>query len=154
MKKVGIMTWIQYQNYGTALQAGALSKIIKMMGYETFNINYYPRAINDSSHYSLRGIYDKGIGIIKRTFNGQYTSEGKSQLYKRYLSANLNITEPCNTKVELADLNDRFDAFICGSDQIWSPLGFDENYFLSYVRNSNKMIAYAPSIGGCVKSFV
>lgn len=147
MKKVGIMTWIQYQNYGTALQAGALSKIIKMMGYETFNINYYPRAINDSSHYSLRGIYNKGIGIIKRTFNGQYTSEGKSQLYKRYLSANLNITEPCNTKVELADLNDRFDAFICGSDQIWSPLGFDENYFLSYVRNSNKMIAYAPSIG-------
>lgn len=52
MKKVGIMTWIQYQNYGTALQAGALSNIIKMIGYEPFNINYCPRAINDSSHFS------------------------------------------------------------------------------------------------------
>ena len=37
MKKVGIMTWIQYQNYGTALQAGALSNIIKIMGYEPYN---------------------------------------------------------------------------------------------------------------------
>lgn len=147
MKKVGIMTWIQYQNYGTALQAGALSNIIKMMGYEPFNINYCPRAINDSSHYSLKGIYNKGIGTIKRTLNGQYTSEIKSQLYKKYIAENLNVTEPCNTKVELADLNDHFDAFVCGSDQIWAPLVFDENYFLSYVRNPDKIIAYAPSIG-------
>lgn len=147
MKKVGIMTWIQYQNYGTALQAGALSNIIKMMGYEPFNINYCPRAINDSSHYSLKGIYNKGIETIKRTLNGQYTSEIKSQLYKKYIAENLNVTEPCNTKVELADLNDHFDAFVCGSDQIWTPLAFDENYFLSYVRNPDKIIAYAPSIG-------
>ena len=147
MKKVGIMTWIKYQNYGTALQAGALSNIIKMMGYEPFNINYCPRAINDSSHYSLKGIYNKGIETIKRTLNGQYTSEIKSQLYKKYIAENLNVTEPCNTKVELADLNDHFDAFVCGSDQIWTPLAFDENYFLSYVRNPDKIIAYAPSIG-------
>lgn len=147
MKKVGIMTWIQYQNYGTALQAGALSNIIKMMGYKPFNINYCPRAINDSSHSSLKGIYDKGIETIKRTLNGQYTSEIKSKLYKKYITENLNVTEPCNTKVELADLNDHFDAFVCGSDQIWTPLGFDENYFLSYVRNPDKIIAYAPSIG-------
>lgn len=147
MKKVGIMTWIQYQNYGTALQAGALSNIIKMMGYKPFNINYCPRAINDSSHSSLKGIYDKGIETIKRTFNGQYTSEIKSKLYRKYITENLNVTEPCNTKVELADLNDYFDAFVCGSDQIWTPLGFDENYFLSYVRNPDKIIAYAPSIG-------
>lgn len=147
MKKVGIMTWIQYQNYGTALQAGALSNIIKMMGYEPFNINYCPRAINDSSHYGLKGIYNKGIETIKRTLNGQYTSKIKSQLYKKYIAENLNVTEPCNTKVELADLNDHFDAFVCGSDQIWTPLAFDENYFLSYVRNPDKIIAYAPSIG-------
>ena len=52
MKKVGIMTWIRYQNYGTALQAGALSNIIKMMGYKSLDINYCPRAINDSSHFN------------------------------------------------------------------------------------------------------
>lgn len=66
MKKVGIMTWIQYQNYGTALQAGALSNIIKIMGYEPFNINYCPRAINDSSHYSLRGIYNDKVKYISQ----------------------------------------------------------------------------------------
>ena len=147
MKKVGIMTWIRYQNYGTALQASALSNTIKKLGYGPFSIDYCPRAINDNSHYSLIEIYNKGIEFIKCIFNGQYTSERKSRLYKRYLSDNLNITEPCNTKVELADLNDQFDAFVCGSDQIWAPLVFDENYFLSYVRNPDKMIAYAPSIG-------
>lgn len=29
MHKVGIMTWFQYHNYGTALQITALSEILK-----------------------------------------------------------------------------------------------------------------------------
>ena len=44
-------------------------------------------------------------------------------------------------------LNNIYDAFICGSDQIWSPTCYDENYFLSFVKEDYKKIAYAPSLG-------
>jgi hypothetical protein len=44
-------------------------------------------------------------------------------------------------------LNEEYDAFVCGSDQIWAPTFFNEKYFLSFVENPNKRIAYAPSIG-------
>ena len=44
-------------------------------------------------------------------------------------------------------LNSKYDKFVCGSDQIWSPNLFDENYFLKFVDNPDKKIAYAPSFG-------
>ena len=44
-------------------------------------------------------------------------------------------------------LNNEFDAFVCGSDQIWAPSCFDDKYFLSFVEDTNTMVSYAPSIG-------
>lgn len=85
--------------------------------------------------------------MIKGHLNPYYSTAKKTALYDAYLDKNLNITEPCNTEPELENLNRRMDAFVCGSDQIWSPSGFDPKYFLSFVRNPSKMVAYAPSIG-------
>ena len=56
-------------------------------------------------------------------------------------------TEKCNDETDLFLLNDQYDKFICGSDQIWAPTVFDKNYFLDFVSNDSKKIAYAPSIG-------
>ena len=39
------MTWYHYRNYGTALQASALSYKIQEMGYHPVMINYKPRKI-------------------------------------------------------------------------------------------------------------
>lgn len=36
MSEVGIMTWFQYNNYGTALQVTAMSEILKKMGCSPF----------------------------------------------------------------------------------------------------------------------
>ncbi|HFM6841875.1 TPA: polysaccharide pyruvyl transferase family protein, partial [Enterococcus faecium] len=46
-------------------------------------------------------------------------------------------------------LDDKYDLFICGSDQIWSPYsaGFDPIYFLDFVKKRNKKNAYAASFG-------
>ena len=50
-------------------------------------------------------------------------------------------------KNHLESLNNSFDAFICGSDQIWSLLkqNFDPYFFLNFVKK--KKIAYAASVG-------
>lgn len=42
------MTWYQYYNYGTALQAVALYYTIKSMGYDAHGINYKSCLSEDS----------------------------------------------------------------------------------------------------------
>lgn len=51
-------------------------------------------------------------------------------------------------KENLKCLNDKYDIFICGSDQIWNAVctnGLDSNFFLNFVTTGVK-IAYAPSL--------
>ena len=46
-------------------------------------------------------------------------------------------------------MNDCYDAFICGSDQIWNincTQGLVPEFFLEFVSDSKKKIAYAPSM--------
>ena len=47
----------------------------------------------------------------------------------------------------MENLNRYYDGFVCGSDQIWSPLVFNSHFFLDFVKDSNKKIAYSPSFG-------
>lgn len=143
--KIGIMTWYKYQNFGTALQAVALPYVLKKNGYDAKLIDYTPRRIGkvECKDYPLfKMIYKKAISV----FLGKYKSKERDELFKAFLDK-VSKTEPTNTYSELANLSRGFDAIICGSDQIWSPLCFDDKYYLSFVSNPNKKIAYAPSFG-------
>jgi len=53
--------------------------------------------------------------------------------------------------VDMADLADKYDAFICGSDMIWSEEFIDslEVYFLLFAPRS-KRISYSPSFGRAI----
>ncbi len=66
--------------------------------------------------------------------------------FDRFINANLTFTEALPPK-RLAELSDCFDAFVCGSDQIWSPRCFDPRYYLDFVAQPQKKVAYAPSFG-------
>lgn len=46
-----------------------------------------------------------------------------------------------------AELNNLYDGFVCGSDQIWGPNWYDGRFFLDFVINARKLISYAPSLG-------
>lgn len=148
MKKVGIMTWYKYQNYGTALQAVALFHMIEQLGYEPYLIQYTPKdSVIDRIPIDFHFFKQK---IREKLYNQKYRAcscKQKDQLFSNFLNCNVQETEPCNTYPELQELNTQFDAFVCGSDQIWSPLCFDEKYFLPFVEDTNKIVAYAPSVG-------
>lgn len=144
-KKIAIMTWYTYKNYGTALQASALSNTVTKMGYETAFVNYLPKGgtVSNPKLNLVRRIFKK---LINRE-NKPYSSVNQDNLYEEYLSERIYCTEKCTSYPELYDLNKEYDAFVCGSDQIWSPLCYDSKYFLDFVEDTNKMVAYAPSIG-------
>ncbi len=145
--KLGIMTWFHYRNYGTALQVTALSEVLKSIGADPYVIDYIPcsyfRSIPD---YSLSGIFRK---VRKeKSFNGQFfLNEEKEQLFEAFIETHLRFTEKCDDLSDLENLNRYYDGFVCGSDQIWSPLVFNPHFFLDFVKDSNKKIAYAPSFG-------
>lgn len=148
MKSVGIMTWYRYHNYGTALQAAALFHEIALLGYEPSLIQYPPRKAVQAQpavdmHSSVQKLRQKVLEARHRPYN----SEERKTLFSSFLKKNIRSTKPCLTYPELYELNSVFDAFVCGSDQIWAPGCFDEKYFLSFVSNASKMVAYAPSIG-------
>ncbi len=145
-KKVGLMTWYKYLNYGTSLQATALYKTISDLGYSPEFINYEPKGTLETENSSIiRYSVKKAKNVVNRLLNKAYSSAEREKLYNNYLSARITETDNCKLFSHLQSLD--HDAFVCGSDQIWSPLCFDAHYFLDFVNQKEKMIAYAPSIG-------
>lgn len=149
MKKVALMTWFHYLNYGTSLQVTASIYTIKKLGYQVDVVNYIPHAkLVTLKNYKDFNLY---LGIIKKKIkNGKNKSiidQDRKKAFEKFLDKNISLTEECKTDSDLFLLNEKYDAFVCGSDQIWAPSIFNEKYFLSFVENPKKMIAYAPSIG-------
>ena len=143
--KTGIMTWYTYQNYGSALQASALYRAVQNLGYEPFFIQYPPKGgLPDTTKLHLT---KRAFKKLKSLRNRNYNSVERARLFEEYLSQRTTQSQPCVTYPELYELNDTCSAFICGSDQIWSPICYDSKYFLPFVEDENKMIAYAPSMG-------
>lgn len=143
--KIGIMTWHQYYNYGTALQLVALSEVIRILNSEPWVINYHTREMGANGiHKSLwKKIQKKTDQVLYRNVETPERNEKFQEFYRQHLT----FTERCDTLPELERLNDWLDGFVCGSDQIWSPLGFDPHYYLDFVTDAHKTIAYAPSVG-------
>ncbi len=152
MKNIALMTWYHYNNYGTVLQVYALSEIVKELGYDPSVINYIP---NDKHIWTIEDMLknpafftNKIIMKIKRTLKIYNNLElEKDKLFDLFREQNIKLTCSCQTSSELYALNDQFDAFICGSDQIWAPTVYNPKYFLDFVNEDSKIIAYAPSIG-------
>lgn len=149
--KIGIMTWFHYRNYGTALQAVALSRVLKKLGYTPQMINYKPlgycRTLPD---YSFSALTKRILPKLKKSNNDvpQFLcSDKKHSLFDDFLAANIDFTSPCSTLADLSELNGKFDAFVCGSDQVWSPLAFDPRFYLDFVSTPSKKVSYAPSMG-------
>lgn len=146
MKKIGLMTWFSYDNFGSLLQCKATMKTVKKLGYEIELINYLPKTAY-KKYDTYLSLSKKAIKKIVRKFINKSENK-KLNLNNMWLfRKSLKKSDVANTKSELFLLNNIYDAFICGSDQIWAPTCYDENYFLSFVKEDYKKIAYAPSLG-------
>lgn len=147
-KKIAIMTWHTYDNYGSVLQAYALrTSILNNITDSTVDlINYSPRPKRVAFKQRLcksniqRHYWSRKLSIREKM-------NLKSNFFSEFRKSNFTYTDKCDNATDLFLLNDKYDKFVCGSDQIWAPTLFDENYFLSFVTNNSKKVAYAPSIG-------
>lgn len=152
LNKIALMTWFHYNNFGTVLQVYALSEILKRMGYDPSVINYIPI---DKHIWTIKDMLkkpvfflNKVVNTVKRAvkFNNNIDIE-RNKLFNSFREGNIKFTHSCDTASQLHALNSQFDTFICGSDQIWTPIAYNSKYFLDFVNNNWKKVAYAPSLG-------
>lgn len=150
--KIGIITFHRSENYGSALQAAALSTVLKQLGHDPVFIDYV--CDKDYKQYKLFRTY-----LYKQNFRSLIAdilflkvNYKRKKNFDNFIYKNFTLTDKLddNSSVERwSEIRKNFDCFICGSDQIWNPRcfgGFNGRYFLDFV-NSKYKIAYAPSFG-------
>lgn len=144
--RVAIMTWHHYNNYGTALQLTALTSVLRKMGHVPAVINYLPDgSVNRTPTFNYA---EKIINRIhKKMHSESIVDDINGSAFGKYRTEFFPYTKKCSNQPDLESLNQQYDCFICGSDQIWSPVVFDKHFFLDFVIDSNKKISYAPSFG-------
>ena len=101
MKKVAIMTWYHYKNFGTALQVTALSRIVEKMGYQPEVIQYIPHG-----KLITRGIYQNPITLgraVVRRLNAQNVirDEKRDAAFSRFIEKHIKLTRRCSSASEL-----------------------------------------------------
>lgn len=147
MNRVAIMTWFSYRNFGTALQATAMSLTVSKLGYQPVFISYDPEPAQRAVRSERKTLMRRALGKVRWLLSPHpVTAQERDVVFDRFLKTNLVFTEAISAN-KLPDLSDEYTAFLCGSDQVWSPRCFDAHYYLDFVKDSQKKIAYAPSFG-------
>jgi hypothetical protein len=149
--KVGILTFHRAENFGAALQAFALQEYIASLGHEVEIIDYRNKAIE--RHYQplditillrRKNVFASIRTLLCNVFTYK-TQMAKKKKYERFREKYLRISKKVFTFP--ADIKGGYDAYICGSDQIWNcgiTGGLDPVYFLAFPM-SGRRIAYAAS---------
>lgn len=148
--RVGIITYHRAENYGSVLQTYALSKTIEKIGYTSLVIDYHTSKQDElyKKYDSPKSIMGIGRNIHTLCFSKQI--EDRKNRFSRFLQEYISLTESdYNEQTSLVELNDQFDCFVCGSDQIWnaSCADFSDAYLLSFVEDKKRCMSYAASIG-------
>ncbi len=140
--RIGLMTFLHNDNYGSILQAWALQKTLTGMGYDAVHIDYAPDKVEKIRNLICSGNSPKLVleGIVKRGANGKM--HGGFDDFRR---EQITTTAPCRNRQELAKAAASFDVLVCGSDQIWSPVWLNPAYFLDFALAPK--VSYAPSLG-------
>lgn len=154
-RKVGIIsTFYRNYNYGGKLQAYALTRVLSEMGFEAQQIQY-------SQHGTRMG--QKGSRLHRLLSSPDYRAAAVQKLAGKLMrrereawslrraafdrfDAQIPHTEKCYDDESIGQTNAMFDAFVCGSDQVWNPMLLKRSYFLPFVEKGKRKLSYAASI--------
>lgn len=153
--KVDVITRHSVPNYGSLLQSYATQKILESMGFESEIIDYtrYEERYNNLVNVLIKGKkWDKNI--FMRSFYKMIQMPNYSKMYKKFQKYRKDFLKMTKTEYgsleELKDNLPEADVYCSGSDQIWGKIGtaeYDEAYFLCFVNDDKRCIAYSSSFG-------
>ena len=150
MAGTGIITFLHNDNFGSALQAYALQRTVRELGYECIHLDYRPDRTEKIRNLLTCGNNPKLIldGIRKREVKAdQSGARRKSEAIPAFYQKRMRLSAPCRNRRELREASRNLDRLLCGSDQIWNPVWLNPAYFLTFAGKDIPKTAYAASLG-------
>lgn len=156
--KIGILTFHFADNYGAVLQTYALETYVRQLGHEVEIINYQPDYMTNGGRFrfprSKRDLYANATIMFIKLSNlrSVFTGKARNAAFMAFRTKYLNTAQREYTTLDqLRSETPVYDAYICGSDQIWNPparVGVDPAYYLDFCPKTCRRISYAASFGG------
>jgi len=151
--KLGLLSFHTAANFGAALQAYALQEFLVSKGYDAEYIDY--------QNHQRRMVYDMPYKVkvcMKRKKYAEAMAFAlgvpmmnmRKRKFEKFNKEYLHISPKAYYDIkELDAVNELYDMFIVGSDQVWNPgnNGKDIAYMLSFVKDEKKTMSYASSFG-------
>lgn len=143
--KVGVLSFQRSLNYGAFLQCLALQNALRGLGHEVEVIDYHPRHRHDKANlkFTPRRLWFHRINLLRMQ---------QLKLFERALASEMRLTPKRYDGLDaLGARAERYEALVCGSDQIWNAEHtggqLDPAYFGAIGGTSLCRVAYAPSFG-------
>ncbi len=137
--KIGILTFPKAINYGAALQATALSKVLTDRSNEVSFLSHINKKTSSASK-----VFD-----LSQIFDIKYTVAHLINLSVA-IKRKRNFADFCKKNMTFGSASpDSYDIVITGSDQVWNYnlTGEDWLFFLDYDKKASKKVSYAASFG-------
>jgi len=162
MNKIALVTCYFQRNYGSQLQAFATQMAFDKLeiANETIKIDGLLPEINIAKYkYFLSHIFDINtvkdkMATVRKAWARKRHPEYETNLAVRYAkfddfaNSMFTLSNPYNSKAQLACLARKYSAFVVGSDQLWLPSNIAADYYtLNFVPNNVPKIALATSFG-------
>lgn len=161
MKKTGIITILNVNNYGAELQAFALHHKLKLMGYDNEIINYLyyknpeykseklsQPLIKTSIKNSLKDLVLKWLDKYS-AFKYPEIAKKRKQRFDDFHKNNTATSPVYKSYSELYNAKLNYDNYIVGSDQVWNPNNGTNMapYYLTFAPENANKVSYASSFG-------
>lgn len=143
--KIAYITVHVGENFGSALQAIATSRVLKNIGANPVLVNYIPPRV------TLSGFLKRGFcsitGLIKTVLK-LYPFLRNKKIFETYIREHCTISCPIYHHDDFRTKCPNADVYLTGSDQVWNFVyneGFDGHYYFQGING--RKISYAASMG-------
>lgn len=145
-KKVGIITYSDSLNWGAQLQSYALREAVDSISPEIFAKQIDHRRMNTNRYRKRLTLKNVASNLVAWYTRNEFDTRCSRTV--KFRDKYLSMTCPCHTDKDMENLNNEFDLFISGSDQVFNcSKGINKNFYLDFVRDPDKKCAYAASFG-------
>lgn len=150
--RTGLLTFHHAHHYGAQLQAFALMKEIQSMGTDCEIINYVRPDTTEGNRLFKSDLSARALLSNANTVINYGRLKKRYARFESFVHDDMKLSKKSyNSYEELLKDVPEYDAYVCGSDQIWNPFIFKEKtydpaFFADFAKGG-RCIAYAPSFG-------
>lgn len=148
--KIGVITIIDELNYGNRLQNYAVQKYLQDNNFEVQtinNINNIKPKLKIKLTARVRNIFRK-LKLKSERYIFRKNIENRKNMFKKFNDKYINKTDFIITPTNVDNkLNEQYDFFVIGSDQVWNPFWRLTKIDLLEFADENKRVAFSASFG-------